>query len=244
MPVGFTIDAAVSARFPALRVHALRARGLRASLEGLDSAAALEAAVAGLDKAAFEAAPLAEHPAVESWREAYGRMAVKPSKFRSSIEALLRRALKGDGLAIPVPAVNLYNAHSIGGPAPMGAYDVAKLPIKSGAEDIVMRLADPAADRFAPLGGEASSFPLNPDLVIYALGNAVLCWGFNSRDSRETALDAESDDVVFFSEAVRDDQAAASAGAIAALRARLVERGADCSQIAKAEAAAPRFTLA
>jgi DNA/RNA-binding domain of Phe-tRNA-synthetase-like protein len=106
-----------------------------------------------------------------------------------------------------------------------------------------LRLADPAADQFTPLGGKASDFPLNPDLVVYASGNTVLCWGFNCRDNVETALDAESDDIVFFSEAVDAEGAAHARAAIDDIRKRLGAVGADCSMPVVADGAAPGFRL-
>ena len=41
---------------------------------------------------------LASHPDVTGWRQVYGSMGVKPSKYRSSLEALLRRVLKEKSL--------------------------------------------------------------------------------------------------------------------------------------------------
>jgi DNA/RNA-binding domain of Phe-tRNA-synthetase-like protein len=173
------------------------------------------------------------------WRQAYAALKVRPSAFRASIEALLRRAVAGHDLALPIPAVNLYNAVSLDALAPIGAYDMTKLP----EAPMQLRLADPAADRFTPLGGKSADFPLNPDLVVYASGNTVLCWGFNCRDNVETALDAESDDIVFFSEAVDAAGAEHAGQAVADIRARLVDVGTNCSEPVVANAASPSFRL-
>jgi DNA/RNA-binding domain of Phe-tRNA-synthetase-like protein len=45
---------------------------------------------------------LAERPRIKSWREAYRAFGAKPSEFRSSIEALARRALRNE----PPPSIN------------------------------------------------------------------------------------------------------------------------------------------
>ena len=92
-----------------------------------------------------------------------------------------------------------------------------------------MRFANPETDHFTPLGGKAEDFPLNPDLVVYASGNTVLCWGFNHRDNVETALDAQSDDIVFFSEAIDADGGRNSAQAVAEVRRRLTAIDVACS---------------
>jgi DNA/RNA-binding domain of Phe-tRNA-synthetase-like protein len=162
---------------------------------------------------------------------------MRPSQFRASIESLLRRALGGSGLDLPIPSVNLYNALSLKHLAPMGAYDLAKLP----AAPMKLRLAVPGVDRFDPLGGKADDFPLSPDLVVYASSETVLCWGFNCRDSRETALDAASDRIAFFSESLDAAGAARSQAALAALRSVLVAAGTSCGPLLAANATDPCF---
>ena len=108
--------------------------------------------------------------------------------------------------------------------APMGAYDVAKLPGK----DLTLRLAQPATDQFEPLGGSASSFPLNDDLVVYGSGDTVLCWGFNCRDSAQTCVDEHSRDILFFCEAaIKDDMTNAST-VIEDMAERLHRAGIEC----------------
>jgi DNA/RNA-binding domain of Phe-tRNA-synthetase-like protein len=222
----FQIAPEVAARFPGIEVHAVRARGFLAAAEKLDHAGQLKAAVARIGTLGIDKEKLAAYPPIARWREAYAALKVRPSAFRASIESLLRRALGGADLALPIASVNLYNAVSLDTLAPMGAYDVAKLP----PEPMLFRFADAAKDRFAPLGGKAEDFPFYPDLVVYASGSTVLCWGFNHRDNVETALDAQSDDIVFFSEAVDAEGARASAKAIAEVRERLTEVGVACSE--------------
>jgi len=45
---------------------------------------------------------LAEEPRIKAWREAYRAFGARPSEFRSSIEALARRALRSE----PIPSIN------------------------------------------------------------------------------------------------------------------------------------------
>jgi DNA/RNA-binding domain of Phe-tRNA-synthetase-like protein len=222
----FRIAPEVAARFPGIEIHAVRAQGCQAAAARLDHAGQLRDAVTRIASLAIDKERLASYPPVARWREAYAALKVRPSAFRASIESLLRRALSGADLALPIASVNLYHAVSLDTLAPMGAYDMAKLP----PEPMLMRFADPARDRFTPLGGKAEDYPFNPDLVVYASGNLVLCWGFNHRDNVETALDAESDDIVFFSEALNAEGARASANAIAEVRKRLADVGVACSE--------------
>jgi DNA/RNA-binding domain of Phe-tRNA-synthetase-like protein len=222
----FQIAPEVATRFPGIEIHAVRAQGFLAAADKLDHAGQLKAAVARVATLGIDKEKLAAYPPIARWREAYAALKVRPSAFRASIESMLRRALSGANLALPIASVNLYNAVSLDALAPMGAYDMAKLP----PEPMLLRFADPANDRFNPLGGKAEDFPFNPELVVYAGGNTVLCWGFNHRDNVETALDAQSDDIVFFSEGIDAEGGRNSAAAMVELRKRLVAIGVACSE--------------
>lgn len=140
--------------------------------------------------------PITGLPEIAHWRSAYGLMDVKPSKFHSSIEALLRRVKKGGDLSTGLPIVDFYNLVSVVQRTPIGAYDADKL----SDAGIRLRKAVPEKDVFHPLGGSADSFPLNPNLVVYGSSNEVLCWGFNTRDSRAVCVDENTTEVLFFSE--------------------------------------------
>ncbi len=235
----FRIAPEVLARFPGFAVHAIRARGFQAAASQIDHEADLRRAVARIGTLGIDREKLAEFPTVAVWRKAYAAIKVRPSQFKASIESLLRRALGGHDLALPIPSVNLYNAVSLDALAPIGAYDMAKLP----AMPMLFRFADPSLDQFTPLGGKAADFPLSPDLVVYASGNTVLCWGFNCRDNVDTALDAGSDDIVFFSEAVDATGSASAARAIANIHVRLTAAGVACSEPVEANKTCPGFLL-
>jgi len=140
--------------------------------------------------------PITSCPAIAIWRDAYQKMKVKPSKFRSSIESLARRAVKDDPIDTGIDLVDFYNSLSLKLLSPMGGYDTAKL----GTRSIDLRFANPEIDDFQPLGGQSTSFPLNPSLVVYASGQSVFCWGFNCRDSVEVCLDGSTREAIFFTE--------------------------------------------
>lgn len=232
----FRCDPALFSTYPDLAVYAVRVGNMREALSRGDAAAVLAQAIADCS---VDPEKVPEDPFVAGWREAYGKMGVKPSKFRSSVEALLRRASKKAELALPIASVNLYNACSITHRAPLGAYDVARLP----AAPIELRRARPATDRFEPLGAEASAFPISPDLVVYAAGDDILCWGFNARDSRLSALTEESVEGVFFAEAATAVQQQAARDALTMLSQLFSSWGAACGPIAAATVASPSFSL-
>jgi DNA/RNA-binding domain of Phe-tRNA-synthetase-like protein len=178
----------------------------------------------------------AEYPNIEAlsastlvteWREVYHQQGVKPSQFRSSIEALARRVVADKPIAIGVLLVDFYNLHSLRYQACLGGYDMKKLP----DSEIVLRLCDIEGDKFTPLGGVAADFPLNPKLAVYALKSEILCWGFNCRDSAMTALDESTDDALFFAEAVTIGQKKRGRAALNAMVKRLANADASVSDI-------------
>lgn len=228
------IGASVLAAFPQARVFALRAI--------IPDQGALAGQVAGLasemvaaEAALLEVEPITALPEIALWRKAYGKLGVKPSKFPSSIEALLRRARKGQMAEIGIPAVDLYNRVSVIHRVPMGAYDVARL----GQPPLMLRHADPASDRFAPLGGDPASFPLNPDLVVYAQDRDVLCWGFNTRDSARTAVESGSRDIAFFSETPVAEGGAAAEAALLHLSQLISDGGGQCGPLVQVSGVEP-----
>jgi lysyl-tRNA synthetase class 2 len=165
------------------------------------------------------------------WRQAFARQGVKPSQFRSSVEALIRRFASGKYQALGLPVVDLYNAVSAQFQVPFGAYDLAKM----GGENVVLRFAAPG-DRFEPLGGgEAGNYPLTSSIPIYAQGPNILCWCFNHRDSRRTAVTAETEAVIFISESITGQQAASQALGIERLRSLLLAAGASLSPVVRSQ---------
>src|ERR1035441_836747 len=55
----------------------------------------------------------AEHPRIGAWRKSYRRFGARPSEFRSSIEALARRVLRGDSLPNINALVDIGNLRSM-----------------------------------------------------------------------------------------------------------------------------------
>src|SRR5687767_10009699 len=96
---------------PDARIGIIVARELdNTQAERSDIAALLADAVA--TAAAGLGEDIAAHPAVAPWRQAYQAFGVKPSKYRSSIESLLRSA-RAQRIRSVNPLVDIYNAVSL-----------------------------------------------------------------------------------------------------------------------------------
>jgi DNA/RNA-binding domain of Phe-tRNA-synthetase-like protein len=163
---------------------------------GVTNGAAPEALVAMLREAEtsirerLSLEGLAEHPWIKSWREAYRAFGAKPSEFRSSIEALARRALRND----PLPSVNclvdIGNIVSLRQLAPVGghAIDVCTM-------DIGLRLAT-GDETFVPFGSDKPERPL-PGEVIFAEGDTVLTRRWTWRQANHTLTLPETTAIEF-----------------------------------------------
>ncbi|HEX3622229.1 MAG TPA: phenylalanine--tRNA ligase beta subunit-related protein, partial [Acidimicrobiales bacterium] len=132
---------------------------------------------------------VADHPLIKDWRSAIAACGLKPSTFKSSPEQLARRTLKSGPVRTGLALVDLYCEVATRHLAPLGGYDVGRLPSPA----IVLRLADPTADTFAPLGGRDGDMALTDRVAVYAAGSTVVCWAYNCRDSRATCLTGETD---------------------------------------------------
>jgi len=181
----FRVDPSFSALFPKVVIGTIITRGLDNGLHGAECAAVLEAAALG-GAARLGDADIASHPAVAPWREAYRSFGVKPAKFRSSIENLLRSARAGTIRSVN-PLVDLYNAVSLRFMLPCGGEDLRAI-----RGPIVLTRAT-GDEHFVPLGA-AEAQPPGPGEVIYRDEVGVICRCWNWREADRTKLTASTTD--------------------------------------------------
>ena len=122
---------------------------------------------------------IAEHPRIKPWREAYKAFGAKPSEFRSSVEAMTRRALRGDQLPSINALVDIGNIVSLQHILPVGGHSMDEL-----TQDISLRLAT-GEEEFVPFGSTEVEHPL-PGEVIFAAGNTVLTRRWTWRQANYT----------------------------------------------------------
>lgn len=138
--------------------------------------------------------PLSELPNLAAWRGAFRRFGINPTKYRSAIEALLRRLTKkGD-----IPSINLLvdlgNLVSIRHHLPVAIFDLQAL---SGA--ITVHFAE-GTERFTPLFETQVEHP-EPGEVIFSDETGLVvarrwCW----RQSDESAAKPDTRDVIITTE--------------------------------------------
>ena len=130
---------------------------------------------------------------ITDWRDAYRTFGMKPSSYRSSIEALLRRVLQGKDLPSISPVVDLYNIVSLKHLLPAGAMNLDAIQ-----GDVTLTVAN-GQERFIRLGGEAPE-NIQPGEVIYRDDDDVLCRAWNYRESEKSKITPSSRNVCLFLE--------------------------------------------
>lgn len=122
---------------------------------------------------------LVEYPVISSWREAYRSFGAKPSKFRSSIEAMVRRVLSNNELPTINTLVDIGNALSLQHLVPTGGHAIDEVK-----EDIILRPAT-GEEEFVPFGSDQVEHPV-PGEIVFVEGNTVLTRRWSWRQANHT----------------------------------------------------------
>ena len=119
------IDRRIFDEFPGVRIGVIAAHGVDNGVENPEIGRLLEEEqrLVALNLAGVT---VIEHPSIAPWREVYRKFGAKPKKYRSSIENLVRRLLKGATLPSINPLVDLYNVVSLRHLLPVGGEDLER----------------------------------------------------------------------------------------------------------------------
>ena len=227
------LNTSATGKFPDIHIFLMPVTGLLEVVSKADIATLYEEAAASLTQIPEN---VSDTPEINAWRHAFKAMGLKPSKYHSSIEALLRRARKDpEAWQTGIASVDLYNSFSIKHVSTLGGYDSSKIP----DAPLQIRAVDPAQDYFDPLGADASKFKLSSDNISYMIGNEVACWCLNHRDSRNFSLDSKTDTALFCSEAISSEQKEASARCLNCLAQKITQYGGKAGEITTLSAGVP-----
>lgn len=180
---------------------------------------------------------LSSCPEVAGWRQVFGSMGVKPSKYRCSLEALLRRVLKENSLWTVNSVVDLYNCVSVRTLFPMGAFDLEKVK-----GDLSLRFGK-EGETFSPLG-KGDEERVSCEHVVYTDSEKVCCWLWNHRDSRLVGLDETSRRAVFLVDRAFAPTAMTTETALEILWEKLAETGSRPSAKGVCSASRPSQEIA
>lgn len=209
-----TVTEAFWELFPTARIGLVIARGVDNARAAEQAATLLDAQIAA-SAAALAGADMATHPAVAPWRAAYAQFGAKPSKFRSSIESLLRSAQSGRLRSIS-PLVDLYNTVSLRHQLPCGGEDLQAI-----VGDVALTRAQ-GGEPFRTIGAETDDPPPRGE-VIYVDEAGAICRCFNWREADRTKLTAATTDAVLVIETLGSHQPGQLEAALAELAGLVAE---------------------
>ena len=179
----------VTNAFPGYRVAFVAAEGLTIAPE---RPAALDALIAEREAAArakWSGTELAQIPGIAAWRAAYKGFGIRQTRYRSSVERLVKNVLAGRSLARVNAFVDLYNAVSLAHVLPLGADDLDQvtppLAFRYARENdsfVDMADAEEGSEPEAPKPGE----------VVYADAAHVLCRRWNWRQDARSIIRPET----------------------------------------------------
>src|SRR4051812_29879502 len=126
---------------------------------------------------------LSQIPGLAAWRAAYKGFGIKQTRYRSSIERLVKNVLAGRSLARVNAFVDLYNAVSLAHVLPLGADDLDRV-----TPPLAFRYAH-EGDSFVDMAeeGDAPEAP-KPGEVVYADAAHVLCRRWNWRQDARSLI--------------------------------------------------------
>ena len=154
------------------------------------------------------------HPDVMRWRNVFSKMGVKPGKYKSSLEALLRRVFKGELWSVST-VVDCYDSVSAMNLLPMGAFDMEHI-----AGDLTLRYGK-EGEKFLPLGAEGEPVEVHEKHIVYADSEKVCCWLWNHRDSREAGLSDTTKKALFMIDCAFETEWRSVEEGLAALKTEL-----------------------
>jgi DNA/RNA-binding domain of Phe-tRNA-synthetase-like protein len=139
----------------------------------------------------FADADLKHLEQIAIWRSVFSECGWTPSKYLSSVEAILKRAARGQPLPRISPIVDLANTCSLIARTPIGAHDVATLRFGP----LTVRRARPD-DRFMTMGDGREETPDEGE-VVYASGRSVRTRRWVWRQSADALITPTTSKVFF-----------------------------------------------
>jgi DNA/RNA-binding domain of Phe-tRNA-synthetase-like protein len=212
MSVHFEVEREILEAFPGVRIVVVHAEGVDNARPSPEAKKRWLAAWRGAAAAEVHG-NVQSHPRVRPWRERMQAVGISAKKFPTSIESLLRRAMKGGEAFSINPLVDFYNSVSLGRIVPAGGFDAAGLE-----EGRLALRRTRAGDSFRAIGAEAPE-EVPPGEIAYATEGDVLTRHLVWRQSERAAIVPETREVFLMSEILGD----LPAGALDEVMADLTE---------------------
>ncbi|SMP60545.1 B3/B4 domain-containing protein [Anoxynatronum buryatiense] len=156
-------------------------------------------------------------PTVAFYRDVMTRAGINPNKYPVSVEAMLKRVVKGGSLPVINALVDLCNAVSLEHLITLGAHDLADIQ-----EDLAVRFAT-GNERFLPFG-ETEQESVEPGELIFTSGDQVQTrkWIWRQSELGKTTL--ASKDIIFQLVGFEDEPESSFRQALESIERLVVQR--------------------
>ncbi|SFH65222.1 B3/B4 domain-containing protein (DNA/RNA-binding domain of Phe-tRNA-synthetase) [Tindallia magadiensis] len=133
---------------------------------------------------------LRDWPTIQFYRETMKKAGINPNRFPVSVEAMMKRILKGGSLPAINALVDLCNAISLEQAITLGAHDLEDIE-----EDLALRFAT-GVERFLPFG-ETKEEAVEPGELIFTSHNTVQTrkWIWRQSERGKTTVNSQQ---IFF----------------------------------------------
>lgn len=133
---------------------------------------------------------------ISDWREAYRAFGCKPSEYRCSVEALLRRVIKGNSLPRINSIVDIYNLISVSYLLPAGGGDLDQI------EGDIKLVKARGGEKFVMLkSSESKIIPAGE--IVYCDDKDILCRAWNYRESDKTKITTDTKNIYLMLEGLQ-----------------------------------------
>jgi DNA/RNA-binding domain of Phe-tRNA-synthetase-like protein len=183
----FIIDPLIKEIFPKIKIGVLIVKGINNNSQNPEISSMLKLAEENCSKT-IQPDQISSIPKIADWREAYRKFGFKPSKYRSSIESLTRRIVKGNTLPSINPIVDLYNLISIKNVLPIGGDDIDKI------EGSIHLTIAKGTEEFLKLGSSDKEIAQKGE-IIYRDDKEVLCRCWNYRECEKSKITKDTKNI-------------------------------------------------
>lgn len=181
------IDRKIMEKYPEVQIGVIVVKNMDNSKAVLEAKGLMREQAHKIETSGLDIEEIQNIPAVAGWREIYADFGAKPpSKFRNSIESLLRRCVGEDSVIPGInPVVDLYNYISLKYTMPVGGDDIDSLvgdlefTYAKGDEEFKAILSDKGEP---PFEGE----------IVYKDDKGAICRCWNWRGADRTKLEYET----------------------------------------------------
>ncbi len=218
----YTVKPEVFELEPELRFGIIVARGLKNRETSADDTARLRKAEEAA-RVSIKAEELKQQPIIAGYRKVLEKAGINPNKFINSMEAMMKRVLKGGQLPSINSLVDLCNAISIENQVSLGGHDLADIH-----EDLSVGFTK-GGEKFLPFGAEDYETVEAGELVFIS-GDVVQTRKWVWRQSELGKMTQDTTDVFFQLTGFSDEPDSPLSKALDSLEETLKEFGGTCQR--------------